>query len=160
MKSLVVFRLLAVVGTTFLLFSGCADTELGGSLSEAFDLSFSSVQIRRSPEAIQINYLKSEGREVVISLTVATEGIDVNNTIDLGGEYQPGHRRAAVSRAMDGEPVHTLPFIERGELSFDDHPDVGKSVHGSFSLSFADGEEIGAGRTLEGEFTALVEETR
>ena len=45
--------------------AGCGGgNSLDGSLSEAFDLSFSTVEVKRSPTALQVTYLQSEGREV------------------------------------------------------------------------------------------------
>jgi hypothetical protein len=96
-----------------LLVPGCGANGLSGSLSEAFDLSFSDIVLKRSsnPPAFQVLYTKSYGNETVIRLTVATTGIDSTKggSINLAAEYAPGHPRAAVSRAVDGEPVRTLP---------------------------------------------------
>ncbi len=155
MKKLV----LAIVALA--LFPSCAGAVLDGSLSEAFDLTFQSQMIRRSPNAVQVSYLKSEGRETVIQLTIATAGLELKGgqEFDLGGEYAPGHPRAVVTRAVDGEPVRVLPPVARGRMVFDDPPDPGKKVGGSFNLSFGQGGDIGAGRTLNGTFDTNVEGT-
>ena len=39
-----------------LLFASCNVNSLDGSISEAFDLSFTDVQIRRGPTAVEISY--------------------------------------------------------------------------------------------------------
>lgn len=149
-------RMLALA---LLVASSCGGSGLDGSLSEAFDLSYSSVVIRRSPTALQVSYLRSSGNEVVIRLTVDLEGIDLRktSTIDLAAEYAPGHGRAAVSRAVEGEPVRQLPSVATGTLNLNSVPDPGSACSGDFSLAFGKGGDLGAGRTLEGKFSAVVQ---
>lgn len=141
--------------------SGCGVNRLDGSLSEAYDLSFSDLQIRRSEKAVQITYLRSDGNEITLRLTVDLEGIDLKGggSINLAQEYAPGHPRAAVSRAVDGEPVRQLPAVVQGDLTLDSPPDIGKSISGSFSLRFGEGGDLGSGRTLTGKFAGPVEAT-
>ncbi|MGI5864239.1 MAG: hypothetical protein ACOX6T_19585 [Myxococcales bacterium] len=136
---------------------GCADgNSLDGSIGEAFDLSFSTVEIRRSATAFQVTYLQSEGREVIARITVATAGIDLAKPVELCGEYAPGHPRTTVSRAVDGEPLLVLPPVKAGRLELDRQPEAGQVVSGSFSIAFAEGGDIGAGRTLSGRFEGEV----
>jgi hypothetical protein len=144
-----------------LLIASCSSNSLDGSLSEAFDLSFSSVLIRRSPEAVQVTYYQSAGNEIVIRMTVNIKGIDVSHgaKIDLSQESSPGHPRAAVSRAMNDEPVRQLPPVARGQLSLGGDPTPGKNCSGDFSVSFGTGGDLGSGRTLEGQFSTKVEGT-
>lgn len=146
-----------LVGAVF----GCSGgSTLDGSIGEAFDLSFSTVEIRRSATAFQVTYLQSEGREVIARVTVATEGIDLAKPVELGGEYAPGHPRTTVSRAVDGEPLLVLPPVEAGTLELDGKAEAGQVVSGSFSVAFAEGGDIGAGRTLSGSFEGEVLEAR
>jgi hypothetical protein len=141
--------------------AGCGGgNSLDGSLSEAIDLSFSTVEVKRSPTALQVTYLQSEGREVVARITVATAGLDLRDDLSLDGEYAPGHPRATVTRAVDGEPLLNLPRIQHGTMSLDDEPVVGEPLRGEFSLSFAEGGDLGAGRTLSGSFEAGLVEAR
>ena len=136
---------------------GCSGgNALDGSIGEAFDLSFSTVELRRSPTAFQVTYLQSEGREVVARITVATAGLDLGEPIELGGEYAPGHSRTTVTRAVDGSPVLVLPRVGSGSMELDALPAAGQVVSGDFSLSFAEGGDIGAGRTLSGSFEGEV----
>ena len=136
--------------------SGCSNRSLDGSLSDAFDLSFSSLDLRRSSTAFQVSYLRSEGREVVARITVVTEGLDMSSSFQLGGEYAAGHPRASVTRAMDREPLLVLPPVASGEMDAGEDPKPGKSISGDFSLVFGDGGDVGAGRTLYGNFEGTV----
>ncbi|MBI5543446.1 MAG: hypothetical protein HY901_06125 [Deltaproteobacteria bacterium] len=149
----------ATAAAMALALGSCSGPSLDGSLSEAFDLSFSSMLIRRSEKALQLSYLKSEGREVVVAVTVATEGLGLKPgaRVELGGEYAPGHPRTVVSRAVDGEPVRTLPPVLKGTLTVDQLPTSGSTVTGDFSVSFGEGGDVGSGRTLFGNFSAKVE---
>lgn len=151
-------RRAAIPATLLLLGLGaCTDPALDGSISEAFDLSFSSMRIVQSENALQIDYLRSEGHEVVIRLVVVTEGLDFSKEVQLGGEYRPGHARATVSRAVDGEPVRVLPPVSKGSLKLDHAPEIGKDLGGTFNLSFGQGGDVGSGRTLSGRFSAAVD---
>lgn len=137
--------------------AACNDPALDGSISEAFDLSFSSMRIVQSENALQIDYLRSEGHELVIRLVVVTEGLDLTQEVELGGEYKAGHARATVSRAVDGEPVRVLPPVAKGVFELDGAPQIGKQLGGSFNLSFGQGGDVGSGRTLSGRFSATVD---
>ncbi len=139
------------------LLAGCASAALDGSISEALDLSFSSTQILKNDKALQIDYLRSDGREVVMRITVVTEGVDLSKTVELGGEYAPGHPRASVSRAVDGEVVMVLPPIAKGTLDLDHAPQIGQDLSGSFGLSFGQGGDVGSGRSLSGKFDGMVQ---
>ena len=130
-------------------------------VSEAFDLSFSDTIIRRSSKAVQVTYLRSEGNEVVMRVTVDIEDLDISHggTFNLAEEYSPGHPRAAVSRAVDGEPVRQLPEVVQGEMTLSGSPDPGNNISGEFSVRFGEGGDLGSGRTLNGRFTATVQGT-
>lgn len=145
---------LALVGSP-----GCGSNDLSGSLAEAFDLTFSDIFLRRSTKAFQVTYTKSEGREVVIRVTVDLEGVDVSNggSVNLAEEYAPGHPRAAVSRAVDGEPVRALPPVVQGDLTLLNPCAAGTKCTGSFSVRFGEGGDLGNGRTLTGVFNGDVQ---
>jgi hypothetical protein len=157
-----VSRRLKLVAVLWLLgLPGCGGNSLGGSISDAFDLNFSDIVIRRSTKAVQITYLRSEGNEVVMRITVDLEDVDVTKggSVDLAEEYAPGHPRAAVSRAMNGEPVLQLPPVVQGTLTLSDDPAPGNSITGEFSARFGEGGDLGSGRTLNGKFSGVVEGT-
>lgn len=142
-----------------LLLAGCGGNKLEGSLAEAFDLGFSDILIRRTEDAVQITYLRSAGNEVVMRVTVVLEGFDVSGggSINLASEYAPGHPRAAVSRAVDGEPVRSLPPVVQGNLTLGGSCQAGEGCDGTFSLRFGEGGDLGSGRTLVGSFSGTVQ---
>jgi hypothetical protein len=138
---------------------GCGANGLTGSLAEAFDLSYSDIVLKRSGTAFQVLYTKSYGNETVMRLTVATAGVDSTHggSINLAAEYAPGHPRAAVSRAVDGEPVRSLPPVAQGDLTLNNPCEAGQDCAGTFSLRFGEGGDLGAGRTLVGIFSGTVQ---
>ncbi len=139
--------------------AGCQqELVLDGSIAEAFDLGFSTIELRRNAKAIQISYLKSSGHEVVMRVTYVTVGVEVvaGKALDLGGEYEEGHPRTSVVRAVDGEPLRQLPPVAKGTISFESAPDIGKLVSGNFGCTFGEGGDVGSGRTLSGTFKGKV----
>ena len=141
--------------------TGCGVNVLDGSLSEAYDLAFSDVKVQRGQQAMAVTYLAASGNETVAKLTVDLSGVALSGggSINLAEDYAPGHPRATVTRAMQNEPVLVLPQIDQGQLSLSAPPDPGNTISGSFHILFGQGGDLGAGRTLDGKFTALVEAT-
>lgn len=131
---------------------------LEGSLAEAFDLSFTGIELHQSPKAFQVSYLRADGREIVIRVTVVTVGIELEPgvAVDLPGEYEPGHPRATVVRAVAGEPLKTLPAVAQGSFTLDAVVAAGQRTGGSFFIRFGQGGDVGEGRTLNGKFTGKV----
>lgn len=148
---------LSLAGVVFA--SGCAgDNSLGGSVSELFPLEVSRVEVRRNSEALQLSYYNNRGEDIdlVARVTVATQGIDLRpgKKIDLAGEYQPGHLRTSVIHLAWGEPVRNLPPVKSGDLSLSGGGNPGEGTRGNFSMSFDQGGDLGAGRTLYGNFAS------
>lgn len=142
-----------------LLASGCAsDNSLSGSVSELFPLDVSRVEVRRNTEAFQVSYYSTRGEDIdlVVRVTVATQGVDIQpgRKIDLAGEYQPGHLRTTVIHLAWGEPVRNLPPVKSGDLVVSSGGNPGDATRGNFSMSFDQGGDIGAGRTLSGTFAS------
>ncbi len=167
-----------LAGLALALASCAPDNQLSGSISELFPLDVSRVQVYRNAQAVQVDYYLNRGiyLDVVIRLTVATDGLDIKNgaKINLAGEYAPGHQRAEIAHAPGGEPVRILPNVKKGDLKLDEIgvgpicqydaglPDGGipctppDTSKGNFSILFADdgSGDIGGGRTLVGTFVA------
>ena len=142
-----------------LLASGCAsDNSLGGSVSELFPLDVSRVEVARNPEALEVSYYSTRGEyiDIVVRVTVATQGVDMQpgRKIDLAGEYQPGHLRTTVIHLAWGEPVRNLPPVHSGDLTLSSGGNPGDATRGNFSMSFDQGGDFGAGRTLYGNFAS------
>ncbi len=144
-----------------LFFSSCAvENGLGGSISEVFPLEVSRVEVYRNDEALQVTYYRNRGvfLDVVVRLAVALKDVDLKpgNKVVLEGEYAPFHPRASVTHAPGGEPVRSLPPVQKGELTLSGGGPVGTVTTGSFSMLFAaEGGDLGGGRTLNGSFNAV-----
>lgn len=149
---------LGIRGLVLLVTTACSGTNsLGGSIGELFSLEVSRVEVLRNSEAIQISYYsnRGEGIDIVARVTVATQDIDLrpHNKIQLRGEYRPGHQRTTVIHFAWGEPVRNLPPVKRGDLTIASGGNPGESTRGDFSMSFDQGGDVGAGRTLYGNFS-------
>ena len=152
-------RLFFFLAGPILLTFGCAgDNSLGGSVSELFPLDVSRVEVRRNTEALQVSYYNNRGEDIdlVVRVTVATDGLDLRSgrKINLAGEYQPGHQRTSVIHLAWGEPVRNLPPVKSGDLSLSSGGNPGDGTRGNFSMSFDQGGDFGAGRTLYGNFAS------
>ncbi|HYR55665.1 MAG TPA: hypothetical protein VEM39_06075 [Myxococcaceae bacterium] len=150
---------IATVAVLGLLAAGCGgDNSLGGSVSELFPLDVSRVEVRRNAEAVQVSYYNNRGADIdlVARVTVAMQGIDYRQgrKIDLSGEYQPGHLRTSVIHLAWGEPPRNFPPVKRGDLVISSGGNPGEGTRGNFSMSFDQGGDIGAGRTLYGSFSS------
>jgi len=151
--------LLALAGLALLAPACASDNSLGGSVSELFPLDVSRVEVARNPEALQVSYYSTRGEyiDIVVRVTVATQGVDLQpgRKIDLAGEYQPGHQRTTVIHLAWGEPVRNLPPVKSGDLVVSSGGNPGDATRGNFSMSFDQGGDIGAGRTLYGTFASF-----
>ncbi len=150
---------LLVLGVLALSTAGCAgDNSLGGSVSELFPLDISRVEVRRNSEALQVSYYNNRGEDIdlVARVTVATQGVDMSpgKKVNLTGEYQPGHLRTSVIHLAWGEPVRNLPPVKNGDLTISSGGNPGDGTRGNFSMSFDQGGDLGAGRTLYGNFSS------
>jgi hypothetical protein len=135
---------------------GCGDTTLAGSLSSLFPLDVSAELVQRNQEAFQVTYLHNQPTavDIVVSIGLSISGLafQPGATIDLTGEYAPGHPRCVVVHHADGEPERDLPTISKGTLHLGSGGDVGESTSGSFSMAFVNDGSYGSGRTLYGSF--------
>ncbi len=152
-------RNLVLAGTAVLATAcGTAPNSLSGSISQAFDLYFSTVEVLRNANAFQVSYLRSDGNETVMQVTVDTDGITLagGRAIDLSGDYAPGHPRTTVVRAVSGEPLRVLPDVQNGSMTLSNSGTPGTDTSGSFGITFSAGSELGGGYTLNGTFSGPV----
>jgi hypothetical protein len=149
------------VSLSALLLGSCAvDNALGGSIGEVFPLEVSRVEVYRNDEALQVTYFRNRGvfLDVVVRLAVALKDVDLKpgTKIVLEGEYAPFHPRTSVTHAPGGEPVRSLPPVQKGEFHLTGGGPPGTVTSGNFSMLFAaEGGDLGGGRTLSGNFTGL-----
>ncbi len=139
---------------------GCgADNSLSGSVGELFPLEVSRVEVQRNAEALQVSYYRSTATDVdlVVRLSVDTAGLELKpgKTVDLAGQAPSGHARTTVVHLAAGEPARVLAPVEKGDLVLDEGGNPGELTRGDFSLSFQKGEGYGAGRNLNGRFSAM-----
>lgn len=160
---------MAVVASGALL-GGCAGApnSLSGSLDEVAPLHVDTTQVRASPEVLVVEYDAfpqgdrdggaSGGTDVVFKLVVDIGGLQLNKdlAIDLASVLPDGTPRVTASRAVGQDPRRDLPRIKRGQLVLESDVNVGQVASGNFHLLFAEGGQVGEGRTVEGHFQAPV----
>ncbi|SEK25305.1 hypothetical protein SAMN05444354_101105 [Stigmatella aurantiaca] len=139
---------------------GCGGpNSLSGSVEELFSLEVSRVEVLRNAEALQVSYYRNAGQDVdlVVRLTLATEGLDLRpgKKVNLAGTTPSGMARTTVVHLSAGEPARLFGPVDKGDLSLDEGGGIGESTSGDFSLSFQRGDSYGAGRSLEGRFSAV-----
>jgi hypothetical protein len=149
----------ALVSASLAVLACGGDNALGGSVDALFPLSVSFVEIRRNEEAFQLSYFNNRGHDIdlVAQLTVALTGLNFapGETIDLAGEYEPGHPRTTVVHAAADEAQRVLPPVNMGDLKLEAGGNPWEVSRGNFSVGFVQGSEYGAGRTLYGNFVGL-----
>ncbi len=146
--------LLAAVGAV-----GCGGANsLSGSVEELFSLEVSRVEVLRNAEALQVSYYRNNGLDVdlVARVTVATEGLELKpgTKVDLAGNTASGVARTTVVHLAAGEPARLFAPVDKGDLQLDEGGGIDQPTRGNFSMSFQRGDGYGAGRSLEGRFSA------
>ena len=130
--------------------TGCSSNanQLSGSLGQIYDLSFSSVTIVLQGEHVSVQYIGSSADPAVLA-------VDLTNIVDVSGssidltQLVDGQPRGVLQRV--GMVTTDLP-IERGTVTFDQVPQVGQTLTGSFDSTLSNP----AGYTLNGSFSATV----
>ncbi len=143
--------------------TGCGGGEksLEGSLAQVLELSYTRAELVVGTGDVVLRFARpyGTGEDTVLKVTVLTEGMQLSapSPIDLGEVLSAGNPRATVTRHVYDEPDHrVLPPVARGQLSLRQAPIPGSRVDGQLSVTFAQGSELGAGRTVHGEFDAEV----
>jgi hypothetical protein len=149
-----------IVAAAGCLLTACANQpdSLSGSISQAFDLSFSSVTLARNSEAFQVSYLRSDGNEIVMRVTVDTTGLTIkaHQAFDISGDYAPCQPRTSVVRAVACEPLLDLPPLQNGQMTLDNSGIAGETTSGSFAITLQNGPDLGGQYTINGNFEGLV----
>jgi hypothetical protein len=128
----------------------CSDNpnKLYGSMSQLYDLSFNSVTIVKQGTAISIQYIGSSGEPAVLVVDTANIVNVSGSSIDLT-QMDAGQPRGVLQRV--GTTTMDFP-LERGDVTFDQVPQVGSQLSGHFDATTANP----AGYTLDGDFQATV----
>lgn len=122
--------------------------QLSGSLGDLYDLSFSSVTIVLQGKNVSVQYIGSgvDPAVLVVDLTnivnIAGSSIDLTQLVN-------GQPRGVLQRV--GTVTTALP-MQRGTVTFDQVPQVGQTLSGSFHATLS----TPAGYTLNGDFSATV----
>ncbi|MFL5322417.1 MAG: hypothetical protein ACJ790_22350 [Myxococcaceae bacterium] len=147
----------------FALLAGCGnDRTLSGSVEELFPLTVSTVDVLRNSDALQVSYYNNRGADLdlVVRVSVATEGLTLTDgkSYKLDGDTPSGVARCTVIHLAGGEPTRTLPRVKNGDLYFGSGARDGEVTKGSFSMSFEENGDYGAGRTLSGNFAGVAKD--
>lgn len=138
-------------------------SSLEGSVGEVIPLAFDGVQVQRSASAIALLYTQAlpggGAANVLLKVTASTSGLDLTKPLQIDLTEKLGTaQRGAVSRAVADDPRRDFGPLERGFVRLDAAPALGAHVSGTFSVLFAQGAGLGAGKTAFGDFSATVTE--
>jgi hypothetical protein len=122
--------------------------QLSGSLGQIYDLSFRSVTIVLQGEHVSIQYVGSSVDPAVLVVDLTNIVNVAGSSIDLA-QLVNGQPRGVLQRV--GTVTTDLP-LERGTVTFDQVPQVGQTLSGSFYTTLSNPE----GYTLNGNFSATV----
>jgi hypothetical protein len=157
-------RLTRLCAAALLVVASCGGSNsLEGSLSDEVSLDYDAVSVQVAGGGLAIVYTKNRAGgsapDVILNVTATTSGLDLTKalTIDLT-EKVAGQPRGAVTRTVAGDPRSALPNLLRGSITFNAAPNVGASVSGSFTCTFANDSsgQLGHGKTVFGDFQATV----
>jgi hypothetical protein len=123
--------------------------KLYGSMSQIYDLSFNRVNIVLEGSSASIEYVdNSSGDPAVLIVDFANIQNVAGSSIDLT-QLDSGQPRGVLQRISN---VTTDFPIERGTVTFDQVPQVGSQLTGTFDITVT----LPAGYTLDGNFSATV----
>ena len=136
-------------------------SQLEGSLGAIVDLTYSGAKAARTSEQVALQFVRSKGagEDLVLQVTASLAGIQLtpNATLDLAELISADVQRGSVSRNVLNDPRTTFPRLQRGRLRFRGALTQGQTVNGDFSITFMDGTDPASGRTVFGDFTAVVQ---
>jgi hypothetical protein len=118
-------------------------------MSQMYDLSFDSVTIILQQTSVSIAYIKNgNGDPAQLIVDFANIQNVAGSSIDLT-QLDMGQPRGVIQRVSS---VTTDYPIERGSVTFDETPQVGAKLSGSFVTTLSNP----SGFTLDGDFSATV----
>jgi hypothetical protein len=124
------------------------------------DLAYDEAHLEQTEQEVSVRFARKrgEGEDIVFKTTASLEGIAVTpgTPIDLAGLTTAGTVRGVTSRNVLDDPRRTFPTIVRGRLLFQTAFTSGAKAAGEFSVTYENGIELASGRTVFGNFEALV----
>ncbi|MFL5318769.1 MAG: hypothetical protein ACJ790_03875 [Myxococcaceae bacterium] len=144
---------------------GQASHELEGSLSTLVSLKYDTAELLHSDDEIALRFFqkRESGEDTTFKLSYKTSGVALQSKVPLQLEAMTpdgSGQRTSVSRDVLDDPRTTFPPVERGELTFDQAPDLsgpleaGRKVTGNLHVTFVQCTDFGCGRTVFGNFEA------
>ncbi len=138
---------------------GCGrENTLEGSLGDVVSLGFESVEVAVTTGSVVVSYYRPQGggRDVVLKLVVGISPAIVPPGQELDLSPRPdGTPNAVCTRAVVGDPIHTLAAVLTGTFTLDRVPVVDQPVSGSFRVTLGEGGEAGKGRNAFGTFKVV-----
>ena len=167
----------AVVGVAL----ACGPTKVEGSLQEIIDLTYQDIKLGFAGNRIAVRWTRPRGAglDTVLEVSEKLDGLTVR-TGDLvnlaeplpdfalgdagmpdGGLLPDGgvfdQQRGVVTRDVFNDPRKAFPLISDGFMVLYEVPRDGGVVSGSFSVTFQRCVDFGCGRTVFGDFKAMVQ---
>ena len=167
----------AVVGVAL----ACGPTKVEGSLQEIIDLTYQDIKLGFAGDQIAVRWTRPRGAglDTVLEVSEKLDGLTVR-TGDLvnlaeplpdfalgdagmpdGGLLPDGgvfdQQRGVVTRDVFNDPRKAFPLISDGFMVLYEVPRDGGVVSGSFSVTFQRCVDFGCGRTVFGDFKAMVQ---
>lgn len=142
--------------------SGCAPEEyfFDGSLTEICDLKYERTELELASASAALRFLRPRGtgEDLMLKIGMVLTGatFDGSAPLNLAEALAAGGQRASVTRNVFEDENKKFPALLRGTLTFDADPTKVNPVTGSVEITFVQGHEFGAGRTLFGKFKAEV----
>ena len=159
----------------------CGPTKVEGSLQEIIDLTYQDIKLGFAGDQIAVRWTRPRGAglDTVLEVSEKLDGLTVR-TGDLvnlaeplpdfalgdagmpdGGLLPDGgvfdQQRGVVTRDVFNDPRKGFPLISDGFMVLYDVPRDGGVVSGSFSVTFQRCVDFGCGRTVFGDFKAMVQ---
>lgn len=140
------------------LLTACGPATLEGSLTSIMDLAYDRAELRWTTDEVAVAFVRTSG-DVALQVTAALAG-DVLTTapLNLAEKLTATTQRGKLSRSVRNDLTTSFPLLERGTLQLDRLPAQGQRVTGSFSATLVQGPAEPFGRTVNGQFDALVQQ--
>jgi hypothetical protein len=148
MKTRAFSLLLAALAAVPSLSCSSGGNSLTGSVSQVYDLSFSSIVIELEDQSVSIKYVGPSGDPAVLVVDIANLASVANVSINLT-QLDNGQPRGVLQNV--GEVTTDLPIMI-GTVVFDQAPTVGAQLSGNFAATLSNP----SGYTLDGNFSGIV----
>jgi hypothetical protein len=143
--------------------TGCGGLKLEGSLTSLMELDYQRAELALLPDQLTVDFLQDRGggeagADIVFQVTAKLENLQLQAgaAVNLAEALGPETQRGVLSRNVLDDPRQSFPALQRGSLRLDALPESGQQISGSLSATFVQCIEAACGRTVFGDFEALV----